>query len=313
MIKIIKHSCLVMIAALVLFSCSKNEDTPDPEVPKEEVVLVDKNITAITKKIMDNSTVIKTFISDTTIKIAEGLHRTSIKFKRADELPVAIFILEADLKNAKLEMQTITPYNDLIYGLQPISQMARDNEKPGTKIMAAINGSSYTAAGDPTGVYYVNGLGIKTTVPTTGTFFAYHQDKSTKIGGKDLKGVQRNIDYSKIKEAVGGTSWFVDNGVKATYTDVTINARTAIGYNSDRVVYAIVVDGGQTTYSNGLSLAHLRDIIASLGVTDAINLDGAGSSTLAIRDGAQKQWNLLNKPSGQERSVANGLAFVVKD
>jgi len=303
-----------MLSALVLFSCSKKDEvTPEPEVPKPDVEVVDKDITAITKKIMDNSTVIKTFVSDTTIKIAEGLHRTSIRFKRADELPVAIYILEADLKNSKLEMQTITPYNDLIYGVQPISQMARDNEKPGTKIMAAINGSPFAASGDPTGVYYVNGLGIKNTVPTTGTFFAYYLDRSTKIGGRDLKTVQRTIDYTKIKEAVAGTSWFVDNGVKATYTDVSISARTAIGYTSDKVVYSIVVDGAQTTYSNGLSLADLRDIIASLGVIDAINLDGASSSTMVIRDGTQQKWNLLSKPAGQERFVANGLAFVLKD
>ncbi|WP_432714047.1 hypothetical protein [Pedobacter sp.] len=151
--KMIKHSFLVMLAALAMSGCSKDKEIVEPEVPvKEEVVKVDKDITAMTTKIMEKTAVIGTFVSDTTIKMAEGLFRTSIVFKRPDKLPVSMFIIEADLKNAKLELQTISPYNDLIYGVQPISEMAKDNEIAGTKIMAAINGSVYTAAGDPTGI-----------------------------------------------------------------------------------------------------------------------------------------------------------------
>lgn len=315
MIKIIKLSILVMVSTLVLYSCGKKDDVPALVIKEPEVVKIDKVITAITTKIMENSTVINTFVSDTTIKIAEGLHRTSIVFNRADKLPVAVYILEADLKNAKLEMQTISPYNDLLYGIQPLSEMAKDNEIAGTKLMAAINGSGYNVStGDPTGIYYVNGVGIKTTVPTTGTFFAYYADKSTKIGGKDTKGIYRTIDYTKIKQAVSGTNWLVDNGVKAATTDVSITARTAIGYTANGIVYAIIVDQELSTYSNGLSIADLRDMIASLGVVDAINMDGGTSSSLTIRDVSQAKWNSLSKPSlGSERRIGNGLAFVVKD
>lgn len=312
--KTIKHSFLVILCTLVLSSCSKDKEILEPETPKPEVEKVDKDITAITTKIMENTTVIGTFVSDTTIKIAEGLHRTSIVFKRADKLPVSLFIIEADLKNPKLELQTISPYNDLIYGVQPISQMAADNEIAGTRIMAAINGSPFTAAGDPTGIYYVRGIGIKTTVPTTGNFLAAYKDKSVRIGGKDTKGVYRPIDYAQIQNAISGTSWLVDNGVKATTTDASIGARTAIGYTANQMLYAIVVDGSQAAYSNGLGISNLIDVMASLGVVDAINMNAGSASSLTIRDAAKPVWNSLSKPTlGKEANIGNALAFVVKN
>ncbi|WP_432714046.1 phosphodiester glycosidase family protein [Pedobacter sp.] len=162
--------------------------------------------------------------------------------------------------------------------------------------------------------YYVNGIGVKTTVPTTGTFIASYFDKTVKIGGKDVKGVDRPIVYSNIKNAVGSLGWLVDNNTKATTTDVTITARTAFGYTADKVAYAIVVDGSQAEYSNGMSISNLADIMACLGVVDAVNMNGGASSSVTIRDASQKVWKSLSKPTtGKEASIGNGLAFVVKD
>ncbi len=311
----IELSFVVTIVAILLYGCSKKDDVSATEEVKPPVVVVDNVITATTKKIMDNSTVIKTFVADTTIKIAEGLSQTTITYNRADKLPVKFFILEADLKNDKLDIQALSPYNDLLFGLQPIGAMAKDNEVAGTKIMAAINGGAYnTTTGEPTGVFYVNAIGVKTTIPTGGTFFSVYNDKSVKMGGKDTKGVLRTIDYTRVKSAVGGTTWLVDNGVKAGITDVTVDSRTAIGYTSTSVVYAVMVDGKPATYSNGMSLTDLRDVIAALGVVDAIVLDGGNSTTFVVRDAAAANWNTLNKPGlGYQRSVGNGLGFVVKN
>lgn len=77
--------------------------------------------------------------------------------------------------------------------------------------------------------------------------------------------------------------------------------RTAIGFNGSKV-YLVVVDGRQPGYSLGMSLAELAQVMADLGCTDALNMDGGGSTTLWAR-GA-----VTNRPSdGRERPVANGL------
>ena len=66
----------------------------------------------------------------------------------------------------------------------------------------------------------------------------------------------------------------------------------------------VVVDGRQAGYSEGMTLPELARLFESLGATDAINLDGGGSSSLALSG------ELANSPihtsiPGRERPVAN--------
>ncbi len=84
--------------------------------------------------------------------------------------------------------------------------------------------------------------------------------------------------------------------------------RTAVGYTSDGKAILMVVDGRQSA-SVGVSLPELAQIMIDLGATEAINLDGGGSSQMAIGD------SLINRPQGGsfERSVATFLAVVDAD
>ncbi len=77
--------------------------------------------------------------------------------------------------------------------------------------------------------------------------------------------------------------------------------RTAIGYRG-RKLYLVTVDGRQPGHSIGMTLPELAQAMLDLGCTDAVNMDGGGSTTLWAR-GA-----IINRPSdGRERAVANGL------
>jgi exopolysaccharide biosynthesis protein len=50
-----------------------------------------------------------------------------------------------------------------------------------------------------------------------------------------------------------------------------------------------------------------------LGCTSALNLDGGGSSVLAIRDSKTGKIQIMNHPSGgEERPVANVLGVSIK-
>jgi hypothetical protein len=70
------------------------------------------------------------------------------------------------------------------------------------------------------------------------------------------------------------------------------NPRTAVGYNSTKDTLVIVtVDGRQPNHSMGLNLYELSRLMKMLGCTDALNLDGGGSSSMVIRD------SVVNKPS----------------
>lgn len=92
--------------------------------------------------------------------------------------------------------------------------------------------------------------------------------------------------------------------------------RTALGLSRDRrTAWIIVVDGRQPGYSLGVGLTELAGIFSALGATDAINMDGGGSSTL-VRQDARGGAEVVNRPihtniPGRERPVANHLLVFI--
>ena len=86
----------------------------------------------------------------------------------------------------------------------------------------------------------------------------------------------------------------------------TRHPRSAVGWNADQSkVWLVVVDGRQE-HSVGMSLHELSQFFINLGATEALNLDGGGSSAI-IAEG-----KVLNSPSDAtgERRVTNALLLV---
>ncbi|MBU1144068.1 MAG: phosphodiester glycosidase family protein [Firmicutes bacterium] len=88
--------------------------------------------------------------------------------------------------------------------------------------------------------------------------------------------------------------------------------RTAIGIKSDGTVFFVVVDGrNKPDGMDGVKLRELGEIMAHFGAERAYNLDGGGSSTMALKDLESGEYVILNTPSDLRiRSVANGVFFV---
>lgn len=112
-------------------------------------------------------------------------------------------------------------------------------------------------------------------------------------------------------EAVSGFPLVADGQVaSASHPSWTEpQPRTALGLADAgaRVVF-VVVDGRQPGYSRGLSAPQLANLLLEAGVTQAILLDGGGSSTMV--DGSTERARLLSTPvhgripPGVERTVA---------
>ena len=82
--------------------------------------------------------------------------------------------------------------------------------------------------------------------------------------------------------------------------------RTAFGWN-DQSFFLVQVDGRQKDLSLGMTVAELSGYLLKLGCTEAINLDGGGSSCLWFAG------KIRNHPcDGSERSVANSLIVLAK-
>ena len=82
--------------------------------------------------------------------------------------------------------------------------------------------------------------------------------------------------------------------------------RTALARLADGRLILVVVDGRQPYHSLGMTLPELATYLRTLGATDAVNLDGGGSSTLVVRG------TVVNLPSdeGGERPVADALLVI---
>lgn len=81
--------------------------------------------------------------------------------------------------------------------------------------------------------------------------------------------------------------------------------RTIIGeYGNDDLIL-IVVDGRQSDWSSGVTLEHLQIKLLELGIIEAYNLDGGGSSAFVFNN------QVLNRPSdGKERPVATNIVIM---
>jgi hypothetical protein len=93
------------------------------------------------------------------------------------------------------------------------------------------------------------------------------------------------MEVGGIYTAVTGNRPLVLQGVNVGQ-DGPVNPRTAIGYTQDkRYLLLLTIDGRQYGYSDGATDFDTAQWMLRLGAFDAINLDGGGSTAMAIADG----------------------------
>jgi len=121
------------------------------------------------------------------------------------------------------------------------------------------------------------------------------------------------VKFGNISEAnfdfIGGTPALVKNGkvdIDQNYGDSFNNARhprSAVGENKDSI-FLVAVDGRRTN-APGMTLNELAEFMISIGCTNAINLDGGGSTRL-LHNGQP-----INNPT-ENRAVDNFICVYLK-
>ena len=137
--------------------------------------------------------------------------------------------------------------------------------------------------------------------------------ENVKVG--DKLQINTNIEPNRSwKMMIGGHALLVENGAIKKYTkDVNsiggVRARTAVGISQDGKTVYIVSAEGRTNRSPGLSLNELSQFMLDLGAYKAMNLDGGGSTAMAVRNlGDLKRTRVTNpERNAGERKVVNGL------
>jgi hypothetical protein len=115
-------------------------------------------------------------------------------------------------------------------------------------------------------------------------------------------------DLRGATTAIGGGPALLKDGKPTGFQSSDArHPRSAIGWNSGHF-FLVQVDGRQPGVSVGMSLAELATHLAGLGCTEALNLDGGGSSTLWARG------QVMNSPcEGGERPMGNALLISLED
>ncbi|MGH8999604.1 MAG: phosphodiester glycosidase family protein [Acidimicrobiia bacterium] len=117
-----------------------------------------------------------------------------------------------------------------------------------------------------------------------------------QAGGAGSRALLRLETASAVTESVGGSPILVRDG-RRWFADVDDNftqgrhPRTVVGWTSAGEVLLVTVDGRQPEHSVGMTLAEATEFMLELGVVEAINLDGGGSTTFVTRG------TVANQPS----------------
>ena len=120
--------------------------------------------------------------------------------------------------------------------------------------------------------------------PRSGALFVVYKDGKADIVTSVAENRAKDVAF-----AFGGFGLIMTNGVPTAYARRLTNRapaqRTAFGLDASRkTLVLLVVDGRKPNYSIGAFGMDLYEILRREGVTDAVNMDGGGSSTLTVFD-----------------------------
>jgi len=118
--------------------------------------------------------------------------------------------------------------------------------------------------------------------------------------------------WENVREAVGGREFIVRDGQEYISPRPSIanqlHPRTALGITAAGDLVMATVDGRQAGYSTGVDLEELAQLMLARGAVQALNMDGGGSTTMAVREPGDPDVSVVNRPSdGSERAVANSI------
>jgi hypothetical protein len=232
------------------------------------------------------------------------------------EKPWAVHILRVDLNRCDLGVGVLeapVPGGEG-NGRTTVSELVAAE---GVETPAAVNGDFFTPEGLPVGTEVVRGA---TRRVRNRPAFAWRPGDDPWMGIPALEEesvLKLGWELSRSQgdrgtEVIGGFPLLLSQGVRVGDLEVSDrpsfaaerHPRTAVGFDSDLdLLWVVVVDGRQPGLSVGMTLPELTALFEVLGVEDALNLDGGGSSVMVFEGKA------VSSPSDAEgeRPVVNAL------
>lgn len=226
--------------------------------------------------------------------------------------PIAVCALRLDPAHVRLALVLAQGRSP---ALEPVAGMA---SRAGA--LAAINAGFFGPGGRPAGLLALDGgivsagahprgaVGLGPSAPAT---VLLNQVKPILSAARAWGGVwplawfepqgqSSPLDWLSADAIIGGAGLILTGGRALEAWDVERmrpgfatdrHPRTVVGRDPAGATWLLAIDGRRPGHSMGVTFAELAIIAARLGLTDAVNLDGGGSTTMVV--GAV----VVNRPS----------------
>jgi hypothetical protein len=168
----------------------------------------------------------------------------------------------------------------------------------------------------------------KTRIPATGFVLSFGGTVRPAALARLTRGARVSIDvtyeplegepkpWASAQDIVGGAGLLIRDGRDVSDWSVEVfnkgfaegrHPRTMIGDAADGTIWLAAVDGRQPPLSVGMTLEELRTLAHRLGLVNALNLDGGGSTTMWVKEGGRG--GVVNSPSdlAGPRKVSDAL------
>ncbi|TVP42168.1 MAG: phosphodiester glycosidase family protein [Gemmatimonadales bacterium] len=229
--------------------------------------------------------------------------------------PWMVHLLEVDVSRCEVGFE--------VMGLEPLGSdrltvpdLARG---AGPGVVAAVNGDFYTEENLSLGVEARGGiLRGRTSRPV----FAWRPGEDPRLSEVAWQGDSLRIgDWSVVRgepdgrtellagfpALLSGGEWVGDlEQAERPAFAAARHPRTAVGWDPDRRrLWVVVADGRREGVAEGMTLPELADLFRALGASEALNLDGGGSSTMMVSG------RVVSRPSDPAgpRPVVNALTI----
>lgn len=247
---------------------------------------------------------------ETTSALANGIDYTERFYTDRDGKPVRAYIIAIERGAASIYTGTPQDGTVLLNKVSNVANQMKAANNNGKNAIAGVNADFFDMGGTclPRGLCVKEGELLSSA--SDRPWFGVHADGSYVIGNGSSS-FDKLDGADKIISGVGGSDILMSYGKIATISSRDFSTirhpRTAVGYDSTGKLYLVVVDGRQPSVSNGASLSDLASIFYSLGCTDALNLDGGGSSTVILKNAAGNYVTKNSPSAGALRAVSSTL------
>jgi exopolysaccharide biosynthesis protein len=244
-----------------------------------------------------------------TFRLGEGVIYRAV---RSSVEPWSLHLLEVDPTRCEVGFKVATPGPD--EPRAPVSELAR---REGGQVVAAVNGDFFTEESRPIGLEASGGeIRGRSSRPV----FAWKPGNLPSVGPVQWDGDSLAVgewvlsvrEPDGVTEILSGFPPLLSDGkwvddlqqVDRPAFASARHPRTALGWDPERRrVWIAVVEGRREGSAEGMTLPELAELFRALGVTEALNLDGGGSSVMVVRG---RRVSRPSDPAG-ERPVVNAL------